>query len=180
MSQDGSSPSRTHDRVGDDSIADSTSRIVARHQVAGDGLIAILEDIQEQHGYLPKESLQAVAKETGAPLVDIYGVATFYRSFSLTPRGEHLVFACLGTACHVNTAPMVVEALERELGIKAGQTTADGRFTLETVNCLGACALGPIVVVDGRYFPHVCPTAVRQILRPARAQSSEPAQVAAK
>jgi NADH-quinone oxidoreductase subunit E len=101
-------------------------------------------------------------------MVDIYGVARFYRSFSLKPRGKHLICACLGTACHVRGAPSVVEEFERQLNIKAGQTTADKEFTLETVNCLGACALGPIVVVDNHYFSNVDMAKVKHILEKVR------------
>jgi NADH:ubiquinone oxidoreductase subunit E len=128
------------------------------------GLISILEEIQTKHGYLPVDELQRVAVTTGKSLVDIYGVATFFRAFSLTPRGKHLVSACLGTACHVRGGPAIAKELERQLGIKAGETTPDREFTFETVNCLGACALGPVVVVDGHYFSKVKPSAVRNII----------------
>lgn len=139
-------------------------RIVDKHNSAWGGLIAILEEIQAKYGYLPGESLRTVSDRTGRSLIDIYGVATFYRSFSLEPRGKHLISACLGTACHVRGALRVIEELERQLGIKAGETTPDKQFTLETVNCLGACALGPVVVIDGRYFPKVRKSRVRQLL----------------
>jgi NADH:ubiquinone oxidoreductase subunit E len=133
------------------------------------GLIAILEDIQSRFGYLPKDALSVVAERTGRSLVDIYGVATFYKSFSLEPRGKHLVSVCLGTACHVRNAPVVAEEFERQLGLNGGSgTTADGEFTLEKVNCLGACALGPIVVVDGHYFSKVGTGDVKKILKKAR------------
>jgi NADH-quinone oxidoreductase subunit E len=132
------------------------------------GLISILEDIQAQYGYLPEGAMKAVAERTDHSLVDIFGVATFYKSFSLTPRGKHLISACLGTACHVRGAPMVVEELKQQLGINPGESTDDREFTLETVNCLGACALGPIVVVDGHYFPEVKTTMVSKILDQAR------------
>lgn len=128
------------------------------------GLIALLEDIQAKYGYLPEEALRQVAEKTGRSLVDIYGVATFYRAFSLTPRGQHLVSVCLGTACHVRGGPAIAEAIGKQLGIKPGETTPDREFTLETVNCLGACALGPVVVVDGHYFPKVRPSKVKDIL----------------
>jgi len=130
-------------------------RILDAHKGGRGGLIAILEAIQAEYGYLPQAALRAVADAAGRSLVDVYGVATFYRSFRLYPRGKHLISVCLGTACHVRGAPMVAEEFERRLGIQAGGTTKDGEFTLETVNCLGACALGPIVVADGRYFPNV-------------------------
>ena len=143
-------------------------RILEKHTEDKGRLIAILEEIQDEYGYLPEKSLQIVSDETGCSMVDVYGVATFYRSFSLKPRGKHLVYACLGTACHVRGAPRVVEELERQLGIKAGQTTEDKEFTLETVNCLGACALGPVVVIDGHYFSQVRKSKVSQLLGDAR------------
>jgi NADH-quinone oxidoreductase subunit E len=143
-------------------------KILEKYNNKGDNMVAILEDIQSKYGYLPKDVLQSVARETGRSLVDIYGVATFYKSFSLKPRGEHLISVCLGTACHVRSAPMIVEEFERQLKINAGDTTEDREFTLETVNCLGACALGPIVVVDGRYFSNVSTIKVKRIIKKAR------------
>jgi NADH-quinone oxidoreductase subunit E len=145
-----------------------TSRILKKHTEDKGRLIAVLEEIQAEYGYLTEESLRIVSNEIGRPLVDIYSVATFYRSFSLKPRGKHLIYACLGTACHVRGAPRVVEEFERQLGIKSGQTTADMEFTLETVNCLGACALGPVVVIDGHYFSKVRKSKVSQLLENAR------------
>jgi len=139
-------------------------KILKKHTKDRGGLIAILEEIQAEYGYLPEKSLRIVSDETGRSLVDVYGVATFYRSFSLKPRGKHLICACLGTACHVRGAPRVFEEFERQLGIEAGQTTADKEFTLETVNCLGACALGPVVVIDGHYFSKVRKSRVSQLL----------------
>jgi NADH:ubiquinone oxidoreductase subunit E len=137
-----------------------------RNQV---GLISILEDIQAQYSYLPEEALRLVARKTGRSLVEIYGVATFYKAFSLKPRGRHLISACLGTACHVRGNQAIVEELINQLGIQPGNTTPDKEITLETVNCLGACALGPVVVVDGRYFPNVGRSEVKEIIRKARA-----------
>jgi NADH-quinone oxidoreductase subunit E len=144
-------------------------RILAKHGRDRGGLIAVLEEIQTRYGHLPQAALRKVSEQTGRPLVDVYGIATFYRAFSLVPRGKHLVCACLGTACHVRGAPRVVEELQRQLGVQSGQTTPDGEFTLETVNCLGACALGPVVVIDGRYFSKVKKSKVRQLLDEASA-----------
>ncbi|MCI0513871.1 NAD(P)H-dependent oxidoreductase subunit E [candidate division KSB1 bacterium] len=138
------------------------------------GLIAMLENIQSKFGYLPEAALKCVAQQTEHSLVDIYGVATFYKSFTLTPRGKHLISVCKGTACHVRGAPSIAREFERQLGIKAGSTTPDQEFTLETVNCLGACALGPIVVIDGHYFSKVHTTQVRQILNQAREGLDKP------
>jgi NADH:ubiquinone oxidoreductase subunit E len=143
--------------------------IIQKYHNKRGSLISILEEIQGQNGFLPKDLLQIVADETGRSLVDIYGVATFYRAFRLKPRGKHLTSVCLGTACHVRGGPSIAQEFERELNIKStGQTTTDGEFTLETVMCLGACALGPIVVVDGHYFPNVEPSRVRGIIDSTR------------
>jgi len=148
--------------------ADITSIIDKYRQNRG-GIIGMLQEIQARYSYLPEEALSIVAERTNRSLVDIYGVATFYKSFSLTPRGKHLCSVCLGTACHVRNAPVIAEEFERQLGVKPGQTTEDREFTLETVNCLGACALGPIVVIDGHYYSNVRTARVKQILSEARA-----------
>ncbi|MFC1763561.1 NAD(P)H-dependent oxidoreductase subunit E [Planctomycetota bacterium] len=143
-------------------------RILEKHNEDRGGLIAILEEIQGEYGYVPEEALRIVSDRSRRSLVDVYGVATFYRSFSLKPRGKHLVCACLGTACHVRGAPRIVEELKQQLGIKPGETTPDKEFTLETVNCLGACALGPVVVIDGHYFSKVRKSRISQLLDDAR------------
>ena len=143
-------------------------RIVEKHSEDRGGLISTLEDIQSKYGYLSEDVLRIVAKRTGHSLVDLFGVATFYKSFSLKPRGKHLISVCLGTACHVRGAPIIAGEFKRQLGISAGETTSDNEFTLETVNCLGACALGPMVVVDGHYFSNVNTRKVKQILKRAR------------
>ncbi|MFH1861541.1 MAG: NAD(P)H-dependent oxidoreductase subunit E [bacterium] len=139
-------------------------RILDKYEKSSDGLISILTDIQAQYSYLPAEALKVVAERTCRPLVDIYGVATFYRSFSLKPRGKHLISCCLGTACHVRGAPSIAEELQKKLNVEPGDTTPDREFTLETVNCLGACALGPVVVVDGHYFSSVKKNKVKEII----------------
>lgn len=145
-----------------------TCRPLERCATQRGGLIALLEHVQNRYGYLPAEALRAVAAQTGRPLVDIYGVATFYRFFSLKPRGRHLVSVCLGTACHVRGGPAIAREVQQQLGIKAGETTPDREFTFETVNCLGACALGPVVVVDGHYFSKVGVQKTGEILAKAR------------
>ncbi len=143
--------------------------ILERHNGNRSGLIPILEDIQARYNHLPAEALTVLAEETDRSLTDIYGVATFYKSFSLKPRGKHLCSVCTGTACHVRGAPIIAEEFERQLGTGAGETTPDKEFTLETVNCLGACALGPIVVVDGHYFSNVNSAGVKKIIKKTRA-----------
>ena len=143
---------------------DEILSIVDKHEGDRGGLISVLEDIQAKYSYLPPEALKLVADATGRSLVDVYGVATFYKSFSLKPRGKHLCLVCTGTACHVRGAPRIEEEYTRQLKIRAGETTPDKEFTLETVNCLGACALGPVVVVDGHYFSNVRSTRVKSII----------------
>ena len=149
-------------------ISENIAGILEKYGKGHGGLIAILEEIQSLYGYLPRPALEEVAEKTGRSMVDVYGVATFYSAFSLKPRGKHLVSVCLGTACHVRGGPVVAEELKRQLGINAGETTPDKEFSLETVNCLGACAVGPVVVVDGHYFPKVTTSKVKDILTQAR------------
>ena len=115
-------------------------------------LLSILHNIQREWGYLPEEKLREIAVMLGMPLIDVCGVATFYKSFSLTPKGRHQIKVCLGTACHVRGANRILKEVERKLGIKSGETSEDGEFSLETVMCLGCCAIGPVVVVDDRYY----------------------------
>jgi NADH-quinone oxidoreductase subunit E len=131
---------------------------------SSDSLISILQDIQSEFHYLSEEALRHVAKGLDLPLIQVYSVASFFKAFSLEPRGKHTIHMCLGTACHVRRAPAVLNELERELGIKSGQTTDDMQFTLETVNCLGACALGPIVVVDEKYYGQMTAGKVKNML----------------
>ncbi len=143
---------------------DAVLKIVEKHKKDGDGIISILEDIQAKYSYLPDYALRTVSEETGKSLVDIYGVATFYRYFSLKPKGKHLVNCCLGTACHVRGGQSIADEFEKQLKIPPGETTVDKEFTYETVTCLGACALGPVAVVDGHYFSKVKTTKVKHIL----------------
>jgi NADH-quinone oxidoreductase subunit E len=128
-------------------------------------LISILQEVQEEYNYLPQEVLRIVSKALGIPLIDIIGVATFYRAFSLEPRGKHIITVCLGTACHVRGGPKILEEFERKLNIEAGETSKDMRFTLETVACLGCCAIGPVVVVDGDYYAQTTLRKVDSILK---------------
>jgi NADH-quinone oxidoreductase subunit E len=132
--------------------AHDVGQLVRDREVAGQvSLISLLSEIQDRYHYLPHNSLVLLSETLDIPLSQIYGVATFYHAFSLKPRGSHLVRVCMGTACHVRGAPHILNRLETKLNIGAGETTRDRSVTLETVNCLGACALGPIAVVDGKY-----------------------------
>jgi len=120
-------------------------------------LISLLQDVQAEFNYLPQDVLVKVSQKLDIPLSQVFSVATFFRAFSLKPKGRHLVAICTGTACHVRGGQKLVDKIERDYGIKPGETTEDMRFTLETVNCLGCCALGPVVVVDGKYESQVTP-----------------------
>jgi NADH-quinone oxidoreductase subunit E len=127
-------------------------------EASGEGsLISALEEIQERFRYLPPEALILASQKLGVPLSQAYAVATFYHAFSLKPKGKHCLSVCMGTACHVRGSPQLLDRLETQLGIRAGGTTRDKLFSLDTVNCLGACALGPIIVADGEYSGHVTP-----------------------
>lgn len=142
--------------------------IVKKYNHNSGGLIGMLNDIQALYSYLPEEALNLLSDQTGYSLVDIVGVVAFYKSFSLEPRGKHLCSVCSGTACHVRGAPKVAEEFEKQLNIKPGKTTDDREFSLESVNCLGACALGPIVVSDGHYFSNVKTPMVAKIIDETR------------
>ena len=135
-------------------IAKFVEGAVARH---GGLLISTLQDIQERYKYLPEEALREVAKASGIALRDVYGVATFYSAFSFTPKGKHVITVCLGTACHVRGGVRIVDVLSKNLGINPGQTTKDLQFTIEAVNCLGCCAIGPTVVLNGEYYGQMTP-----------------------
>jgi len=115
-------------------------------------MIAMLQDIQEIHGYLPEDDIIRVAKHAGVPTSRVYGVATFYNQFRLTPLGKHVIRVCRGTACHVKGSLDILQTLEAELGISAGETTKDLQFTIETVACIGACSIAPVIVIDGKYY----------------------------
>jgi len=128
-------------------------------------LVSILQDIQAEYNYLPEEALVEVSQALETPLSQVYSVATFFKAFSLEPRGRYLINVCLGTACHVRGAVKVLEAIERELDIKAGRTTEDLKFTLETVNCVGCCALGPVVIIDEEYYGQVKTDKVKALLK---------------
>jgi len=134
-------------------------------QITSDSLIPILQQIQDEYGYLPAEILSEVSKKTGLNANQIYGVATFYEQFHLEPRGRHTIKCCRGTACHVKGGREIAKAIEQELGIQEGQTTEDMRFTFETVACLGTCFLAPTAMVDNDYYGYLTRKKIKSILR---------------
>ena len=153
--------------------ATTIEEILDRHGRDPSAIIAILQDLQDEVNYLPEPVLRYVAEQLDVPVSKVYSLATFYRAFSLEPRGKHLVHVCTGTACHVRSALKVLEALERETGIQAGETDENRLFTLETVNCLGACALGPVVVVDGEYHGQMTAAKAVRLVKKVRDSEGE-------
>jgi len=138
--------------------------ILARYPRDPSSLVMLLQDIQDAFNHLPCEALEEVARALGVPRAQVFSVATFYKVFSLTPKGRRIVRVCKGTACHVRGAQLVADECERVLGVAPGTTTPDGEFTLEVVNCVGACAMAPVVVVGEQYHGAVKTSRVRKLL----------------
>ncbi len=132
-------------------IAQDVEAILRDYDGTPEDTIMVLQDVQAKCNWLPPEALAIVSKKLGVPLAQLYHIGTFYKAFSLEPRGKHILQLCMGTACHVRGAALIADELNRQWGIKLGKTTPDGLITFEKVNCLGACAIGPIVVIDGGY-----------------------------
>lgn len=139
--------------------------ILERYPAKPEYLIFLLQDIQSDCGYISSDSMKIISDHTGVPVTQAYSVATFYQSFRLEPRGEHEIKVCLGTACHLKGGQRIVEELERNIGIKAGETSEDMMFTLDTVNCVGACALAPVMVVDDEYENNATAGKVKKLLK---------------
>ncbi len=139
--------------------------LLAKHKAGGGGLIELLQEVSARYQYVPREVVEKISIELEVPLTQLYSLATFYQSFKLSPPGKHHVCVCTGTACYVRGAPRLLQALEDELGVQPGETTEDGQFSLTTVNCLGTCAIGPVVTVDGRYYASLSPDAVAKLVR---------------
>ena len=129
--------------------------IIERYPLKPESLIMVLQDIQKEYNYLPGEALLQTAEKLDVPLSKVCSVSTFYNAFSLTEKGETIVRVCVGTACHIRGARMIQEQIEHALGIKAGETTSDGKFSIELVGCVGACAMAPVVMVNDRYHAQV-------------------------
>ncbi|MCL6621233.1 MAG: NADH-quinone oxidoreductase subunit NuoE [Syntrophobacterales bacterium] len=139
--------------------------ILSRYEGEPYDLIPVLQEIQDNYGYLPKDEVKEVARRLNVPLTQIYSVATFYKMFSLIPKGRHQVKVCLGTTCHLKGGPRLVDSLSSRLGVEVGYTSKDGQFSLETVGCLGSCAQAPVMMVDDKYFARVTVDKVPKILK---------------
>ena len=142
----------------------SVDKVIDKYEGEAAHLLAILQDIQGEANYLPRPALERVSEKLDVSLSRVFNLATFFKSFSLEPRGKHICSVCMGTACHVRGAPRILDEIERKLDIKAGETTGDGEFTVETVNCVGACALGPLVIIDGEYHGNITAKQVNKVL----------------
>jgi NADH-quinone oxidoreductase subunit E len=138
--------------------------ILDRHGKDQRGLIPSLLEIQNEYHYLSSDALQRVSEQMAIPIIQVYQVASFYKAFSLKPRGKQLITVCLGTACHVRGGDRLIDQVGRLLNIQAGETTKDMQFTLEAVNCLGCCALGPVMVLDGKYYGFMSASKVEKVL----------------
>ncbi len=148
-------------------VSGLVSKVVDSHGKNKDMLIQVLLDLQSGFGWLPTEALAEVSKQLKVPITRVYQVASFYKAFSFSPKGRHGVMVCVGTACQVRGAPRLLDRISDQLGLRAGETTADMRFSLDTVNCLGCCALGPVMVVDGVYHSNPSTEKLGRILEAA-------------
>ena len=141
------------------------NQIINKYQGDASSLIQVLLEIQRENHWLPKEVLEEVSKKLEVPLNRVRHIATFYKAFSLIPRGRHEIHVCMGTACHVRGSSRILDAVHRTIGIRPGETDLDLKFSLETVNCLGCCALGPVMVVDGEYHGKMAPAKAEDVLK---------------
>jgi len=146
-------------------IAGTVEQILARKEWQPHHLIELLQDVQETCGHVSEEAMQILSERLAVPLIEVFRVASFFKAFALEPRGKHLITVCMGTACHVRGAPRMLDEVLGLLGVEPGDTTEDGLFSVECVNCLGACALGPVVVLDGAYHHHMTPGKLRKLVQ---------------
>ena len=147
--------------------------VIESHRSQPHQLIEALQDVQDHIGYISEDSMRVISSELGVPLMEVYKVASFYKAFSLKPRGKNVLTLCMGTACHVRGAKMLLNQATGQLNVKAGEITEDGLFTIEKVNCLGACALGPIVTENGSYYHHMNPQKIRKLIKNLSAPQKE-------
>ena len=136
-------------------------------------ILAMLQDLQKKYNYIPKEKLLELSDYLKIPLSKLYSMATFYKALSLTPKGKNIIKVCDGTACHIRSSMGLVEEIEKILGIKPGETTKDGNFSLETVNCLGSCAIAPVMMINDKYYGKLTPSMVREILKEYGGEADE-------
>lgn len=154
-------------------MMEKTEKILQKYPSKGrDNLIPLLQDLQTVNGYLSKESIIEVGKHLNLPVSKIYGVATFYNQFRFQPQGKYHIQVCRGTACHVLGSATVLETLQKELGIKSGDTTRDGLFSIEVVACIGACGLAPVIAINGNFHAKVSSDSIKEIIQNYRNQEN--------
>ncbi|MFH0777632.1 MAG: NAD(P)H-dependent oxidoreductase subunit E [Candidatus Eisenbacteria bacterium] len=146
-------------------ILEKTTQILQKYEGDKSAVISVLQDLQEVHGYLPKDSLVRVSKDMEIPLSRVLSLATFFNAFSLKPKGKHQVNVCMGTACHVRGAQLILEKLERDLGIKTGDVTPDMNFSLDVVRCVGCCGLAPVIMVGNEFHGKLSHTKVTAVIK---------------
>jgi NADH:ubiquinone oxidoreductase subunit E len=151
----------------------SLESILAGRKSQPHQLIEVLQDVQENLGYISADTMRMVSQDLGVPLMEVYRVTNFYKTFSLKPRGKHVITICMGTACHVRGAHLMLDQVLGQLGLQPGSTTEDGLITVERVNCLGACALGPVAVHNGNYYHHMTPNKLRKLIQLIRSTNME-------
>ena len=139
--------------------------IIARHERSDEELLGIIQEFQREFNYVPEEAMKRLAEVFEVPESRIYSIGTFYHALSLKPRGKHTIKVCMGTACHLKGAPLLLESMERDLKIKRGSTTDDGMYTLESVNCVGACAMAPVIVIGDDFHGHLSSTRVSAVMK---------------
>ena len=153
------------------------AEILSSHEKEERNLIPLLQEVQTRLGYLPRKALQKIAGFLGMPAVEVWGVATFYNQFRFVPLGKYHTMVCMGTACHLAGGKLILEALERELDIKVGETTEEGNFSLERVACIGCCMLAPVVVIKDKIHPSMTPFKMEEALIPYKQEAQgEPKQ----
>ena len=136
-------------------------------------LIEVLQDVQKNYGYISQEAMRAVSQGLGVPLIEVYQVASFYKAFRLKPSGKNVLTLCMGTACHVRGSRLLLDQATGQLGVKPGEVTPDRLFSIEHVNCLGACALGPIIKENGSFYHHMTPGKLRKLIETLSRQETE-------
>lgn len=149
-------------------MEETVTNLTKKHNNDPSALLAVLQDIQDEYNYLPRPALEQVAKSMEIPMSRIAGMATFFASFSLEPRGKHVCQVCMGTACYARGAPQILDKLKRDFDVEVGGTTKDKMFTLETVNCVGACALGPLVKMGAKYHGNMNSSKIDKMLKQYR------------
>jgi NADH:ubiquinone oxidoreductase subunit E len=160
-------------KEGPDMSAEPLEAILEGRRSQPQQLVEVLQDVQDACGYISQEAMKVVAEELGVPIIEVYRVARFYKAFSLKPEGEHVITVCTGTACHVRGSDLLIDQVKGQLKVEPGNTTEDGLFTLKCVNCLGACALAPVVVKNGTYHDYMTPGAIRKMIDTARGKKKK-------